>query len=210
VPTISEAARIATQEFEVEKEGRRAMILILIPFAIITMILAYQGTFYTTGAQWYEACWARSVEVNQKNLLIKGPLTSDPYKAVIWANCETESLRGIYGSGMVFSPANDGNIANLALLESCPSADRMPIGGTYLLVLELLQKDGGPRLIDKFLPAEKTISATVNRRWPNCQHERDRQNLPRVIETASGRLKFDWQKSCYRCDERGLEVMQPL
>ena len=114
-----------------------------------------------------------------------------------WKRCELYSQGGIYNAGFVLT-GTPKDTEDYALEKVCPSKwGQIPIGGTYYLTLNLLQDQGGPSFLDKFLMAEDMISRTYEAKWPNCSVERIRQGYPKIIETQEG--VFDWETPCQRC-----------
>jgi hypothetical protein len=174
---------------------------------IVAAVLGYAGAFGTTGAQWYEACWEKSVRQRENWTKGKEPLSSDGHRALIWADCDVEAERGAYAMGMIFHrsffvPDHTTHPEAFALALACPSDKRdVPIGGLYLLALDLVQKQRGPSFFDRFLPARFMIGRAMKRRWPSCSRERKLQGYPKIVEKAPGR--FDFEKPCVPCARAG-------
>jgi hypothetical protein len=159
--------------------------------------LAYNGTFYTTGRQWYENCYELKVE--QEKAGLSEPKTTDPYKAAFWKRCELYSRRGIFNAGFVLAGNPERDAGARSLGTSCPSGwSDIPIAGTYYLTVNLLQEQGGPSLLDKFSMAEAMISRVYKTRWPNCASGRIRLGFPKIVEAREG--VFDWETPCKRCE----------
>jgi hypothetical protein len=157
---------------------------------IVTGYFAYAGTFYPTGRQYYEVCWQKSNEGNAH--------ASDPYRDVIWTNCENTAARVIFASGMLAAgePEDDQDKEEIALKAACPSAPRLD----WTKVLEGIQASGGPNPIDAITPAEWMVGRVVKTLWPNCDEERRKQGYPKIVETKPG--EFGWEQPCAPCEAR--------
>ena len=165
--------------------------------AAIMAVLAYSGTFSSTGKQWYEGCYEYQV-AEEKAGLASEPQASDPYKAVFWKNCEPTSERGIFKAGFVLAGNPDRDRGSVALGDACPSSwTDVPLGGTHILTLRLLQEQGGPTFTDWFLPADEMIERVYKKRWPYCALKRESLGFPRIVEKTPG--NFDWETPCKRC-----------
>ena len=168
----------------------------VVVLAIGGAALAYTGTLYTTGKQWYEGCYELKVE--QEKVGWSEPKTTDAYKAAFWSTCESSSRRGIFAAGLLFSgnPEKDKGVADLG--SSCPSSWRdVPMAGTYFLTIDLVKSKGGPSLVEKFLPAETMIGNAYAKRWPMCATERARLGFPKIIEVSPD--AYGWATPCKRC-----------
>jgi len=170
--------------------------LIVVGIAIVAG-LAYSGTFYATGKQWYEGCYEYKVEGEKAGILSEAK-TSNPYKAILWKNCEPTSRRGIFKAGHLLAGNPGYDRGAVALGDTCPSSwTDVPLDGTYILTLRLLQEQGGPSFFDRFLPAEEMVGRVYNKRWPYCTSKRESLGFPRIVETTPG--NFDWETPCKRC-----------
>lgn len=180
--------------------------------ACAVAVLAYNGTFGTTGAQWYAGCWEKSVEYRKDWMSGKEPISPDAYKALIWANCDLESQRGVYAAGMVFHqslfvPDPSTYPEAYSMATACPAEARdVPVAGLYLLTVKLVQENGGPSFLDRFRPAKFMLADAMTRRWPGCSKERKRQGYPRIVEKAPG--KFDFEKPCLPCERVKKEAAE--
>lgn len=152
--------------------------------------LAYTGTFYPTGRQYYEVCW-------QKNDVGKDH-ASDPYQDVIWTNCDNIAARAIFASGMFAppEPEDEQDKEGMALKAACPEAPRLASSN----VLKGVQASGGPQLIDIITPAEWMIGRVVKTLWPKCDEVRRKQGYPKIVETSPG--EFGWEQECGPCKAR--------
>jgi hypothetical protein len=73
--------------------GKFAGIAVL-AVAIVAGYFAYGGAFYPTGRQYYAVCWEKRHAEAQTH-------ASDPYRDVIWSNCETIARRAMFEAGMI-------------------------------------------------------------------------------------------------------------
>lgn len=167
--------------------------ILLVPAAYF----AYKGTFYVTGKQWYEACYELKQAQNKAGW--DQAKTDDPYKAALWSQCERLSQKGIYDAGMVMGGNPEADKGSVALGKSCPNRfSEVPIAGTYYLTSDLIAEDGGPSIIDGFIPAEAVVSRVYKQRWPNCADRRKALGFPKIVEKSKG--VFDWETPCKRCE----------
>jgi len=154
------------------------MVALVVIAAAVVGYLCYAGTFYVTGKQWFEACYERSIQKEAREFATKEPVSPDPYKQLLWANCETLSGREMFDAGLLFAGGarDDSDDDGRRLLQVCPSTwSDLPMGGTYFLSLKLLQASGGPNWLDRFLPADAMIGRVYTAKWPRCNSERARQ-----------------------------------
>jgi hypothetical protein len=154
---------------------------------------------YDTGQDYYEACWAKKAKAQEDPLNWEEPRASSPSEAIRWAKCEIETQRAIYRSGLMFAGrVQDGDRAATALAAVCPSSwSDVPMAGAYYLTVDLVERNGGPLLAEKFLPARYMIERVWKARWPRCDAERRRQGYPKIVESAGG--TFEWAHPCAKC-----------
>jgi hypothetical protein len=182
---------------QMSDEAGGCLALLIAPAIIGAAACAYFGVFYPTGQQWYEACWAK--QKASKDFAI--PDAPDSKTAILWENCEPISKRAFFTNGIMFAPLPKSNNDNrgMRLQEACPSLWRdLPMGGTYMLSVRVMQQSGGPNLLDRFLPAEQTIAKFLKTKWPHCSATRIAQGYPEIVETKPG--EFGWQAPCTVCD----------
>lgn len=164
--------------------------------------LAYSGAFYPTGRQYYEVCWEKwdSGETRAAH-------ASDPYRDVIWSNCETIARRVIFEAGMILAGSwsaslegraqldrNDAD--DTALLRACPGEG----GDLFVMALDHVQRSGGPNIVDAVTPAEWMVGRGLKSIWPDCDAERRKQGYPKMVEKNVG--AFDWAQPCAACEAR--------
>jgi hypothetical protein len=166
----------------------------VVVLAGIAAAAGYFGLFGQTGSNYFTSCWelkAAAIKDGSKRE------AKSPQQAVDWAACEPTTRRTVYGLGFVFAP-NPQDDVDRALERACPSAYReVPIGGLYMLTVSLIEEAGGPRFLDRFLPAKLLIEKVWTDRWPNCSSERERYGISKVIERTPG--KFEWERPCAKC-----------
>ena len=168
---------------------------------IILLLLATVGAptiaqkFFVTGSQYYEACWELRSKIehfatyagSRGVVIVEIPKSETPTKTVLWAQCEVIAQRAFFNAGMMFS----GNVETSEghrLRAACPSVAR---GCLYILALELIERSGGPRYFDRWLPASYLLTRVYEANWPSCDHERRRQGFPRIVERKPGEFGCD-------------------
>jgi hypothetical protein len=180
--------------------GRTLTVLFfsLVAAAVVGGYLAYTGMFYVTGTQYYTACWDKVAKQNGK---FEEPKAPDARTAVLWAQCEIITHRGVYQAGMIFSGKaadkgkEDEDLRRLST--ACPSNySDIPVGGAHILGVKLVAAIGGPRIDEYFTPGEWLAGRAFAARWPDCVDERRRQGFPRIVEEGSG---FRWETPCDPC-----------
>ncbi len=172
------------------------MSFLFVVAAIVCGYLAFNGTFYTTGTQYYEACW----EKLSKTEGLAEPKPSNPYQAVMWGNCEMITQRAVYSEGIVFAvmPKDQTGVEAANLNKVCPNTwTDVPMGGLYILFIQQIQSTGGPQILDKFMPAGVIIGRIAKQRWPLCSAARQQQGYPKIVEKGPG--EFGWERPCLKC-----------
>ncbi|MFM0513623.1 hypothetical protein [Paraburkholderia sp. RL17-373-BIF-A] len=66
------------------------------------------------------------------------------------------------------------------------------------MAIDLLQKDGGPQWLDKFMPPDQMIVRTFNKRWPNCSAVRAANGFPKIVQKPDD--TFGWSGPCKPCE----------
>jgi hypothetical protein len=164
----------------------------------VARVLAYSGFFYVTVSQWCDACYEKKFQHSKQLSPGDEPTTPDSRKAIIWGQCERLSNLGIYNAGLIFGGNPDYDAGAKALGKSCPSSWlEVPLAGSYFLTVNMVRDQGGPSILDRFLPAESMIGRVYQARWPTCVAERIRLGFPKIVEVHPG--LFDWQTPCARC-----------
>jgi hypothetical protein len=164
---------------------------LLLTAAIAGWYLVQTATFYPTGTAYYEACWDKRTRTDAGG----EAHASDPYRDIIWSNCEAIARRAMFDAGMIFAgePESDQDTSALKLKAACPRV----LSTLYLTVLDELQASSGPTLADRVTPAEWMAGRVLQGRWPKCDLERRQQGYPKIIEVKAG--EFDWGQPCTPC-----------
>jgi hypothetical protein len=149
------------------KRGPLALSLIVaIGLVILTIgYLARSGVFYVTGAQYYEACWDKWTASKRA----QPPTPANARQAALWQSCEPLANRGIALAGIIFTGKPE--------VLPCPSVSVM-LGGPWYVLIQQMEKSGGPSFVDTISPAEWTLHRVATELWPRCSEERARRGLP--------------------------------
>jgi hypothetical protein len=83
--------------------------------------------------------------------------------------------------------------------KSCPSAwSDLAVGyGEYGLAVDMIEKRGGSRFIDSFIPPHSLIQLVYLDRWPDCSKKRAEAGYPRLVKRPSGVWEFE--SDCEPC-----------
>ena len=134
-------------------------------------VAAYRGVFYVTGSQFYDACWERRVK-EKKSEAVKEVEANNPSQAALWASCSPVVLDTKDNAGFALGSSAPNATADEKVLASvCPDVHtEMPmlLDNWYALVVEEVEKTGGPSLIDRVAPAEWLVERGARARWPRC------------------------------------------
>jgi hypothetical protein len=132
---------------------------------------AYYGVFYVTGSRFYENCWERRA----KEKLVGGfneAQAGNPYQAALWSSCTPIVAQAMDNAGFTLgSSAANAPAEAKALASSCPNREtEIPLymDRLYIVVIEVIEKNGGPLLVDRVAPAEWLIERALKARWPRC------------------------------------------
>ena len=149
--------------------------------------------FYQTGQDWFETCWKVANTKDAK------PTTSD--EAVKWAKCDGTANEAVYGAGFVMAgrPLEGVPETIKAVYAACPSAwsDLSIFSGEYRMAVSLIEKNGGPAVLDRFLPATYIIEYAYRSRWPDCSKRRQEAGYPKIVRKSDGAWGFDGE--CEPC-----------
>jgi hypothetical protein len=143
----------------------RALIVI---FTILAGVGAYSGLFYTTGTQFYEGCWERRAQ--QKGFA--DPEAKNPRQATLWASCTPIVAEAMDSAGFAIGSSADGAPQDIkALAKVCPDRfTELPLDlrQLYAPVIEMVEKTGGPSIVDQVAPASWLVDRAIKARWPRC------------------------------------------
>ncbi|REE21198.1 hypothetical protein B0G71_4350 [Paraburkholderia sp. BL27I4N3] len=152
---------------------------------------AHSGWFYQTGQQWFDSCWS---SINSK-----APASSAT-EATAWAQCEPQTKRALFDAGYIFSgnPQYAVTPELQAVTTACPSNfTDIPMAGIQIMAVDMIEKDGGPQWIDKFLPPDRMIVRTFDKRWPTCVTTRAANGFPKIVPKGDS---WDWAGPCKPCE----------
>jgi hypothetical protein len=151
-----------------------------------------KGWVYQTGQQWFDSCWA---SVNSQT-----HTPTSPDEAVAWGKCEPEARKALFEGGYIFAgnPQNAATPQLKAVAAACPSNyTDIPLGGLHMLAIQMLQDTGGPTWYDRFLPPDRMILRTFNKRWPQCSATRASNGFPLIVEKNGD---WDFASHCVPCE----------
>jgi hypothetical protein len=171
-------------------EGASVLFFLAVIVLAIAAWLDYKGVFFQTGNQWFQSCWTAS-NSNRP--------AENADEEVAWQQCGPVAERAIYNAGFVFGGDVGSAVtpAVQALDKVCPSNwTDVPLGGVQILAVNLIAKQGGPKLLDAFIPPDRMIVAAFQRRWPRCQAVRKQYGFPRVILTNG---QWNYATPCKPC-----------
>jgi hypothetical protein len=135
-------------------------------------VVAYRGVFYVTGSQYYEACWERRAKENKIGGFFKEAEADNPSQAVLWASCTPIMLESMENAKFGLGSSNPNAPADIKALASvCPDThDEMPLIPSfwYIVIVDAIEKNGGPSLIDRVAPAGWLVQRAAKARWPGC------------------------------------------
>ena len=152
---------------------------------------AHSGWFYQTGQQWFDSCWS---SINSK-----GPASSAT-EAIAWAQCEPQTKNALFDAGYIFSGNPEYAVTPelQAAIKACPSNfTDIPMAGVQIMAVDMIQKDGGPQWVDKFLPPSWMIVRTFDKRWPTCAVTRAANGFPKIIQKGDS---WVWAEPCKPCE----------
>jgi hypothetical protein len=134
-------------------------------------VAAYRGVFYVTGSQFYEACWERQAK-EKKVGGFEEVEADNPSQAVLWASCTPIMLGSMDKAGFALgSSAANAQADVKALASACPDAHaEMPMLPNYWygVIVDAIEKNRGPSLIDRVAPAGWLVERAAKARWPRC------------------------------------------
>ena len=165
---------------------------ILVVLISLGVWLAQSGVFYQTGRLWFDSCWTLK---NAK----RDPLT--PQEAIAWKQCEPVTEKAVYEAGFIFGgdPKKEITPAAKAITAACPSNwSDIPIGGAFFLPVQLIERQGGPRLVDRFMPPESLVAHAFKSKWPGCPAARVANGYPKIVRKGDA---WDFESPCKPCAE---------
>jgi hypothetical protein len=134
-------------------------------------VAAHRDVFYVTGSRFYEGCWERRAK-EKKIGGFKEVEADNPSQAVLWASCSPIMLDSMEKAGFAIgSSAANAQADMKALASACPDAySEMPMfpNNWYSVIVDAIEKNGGPSLIDRIAPAGWLVERAAKARWPSC------------------------------------------
>ena len=175
-------------------------------FALIGVIafgwMIHAGVFFQTGSQWFQSCW------NEKH---EQRMPATPEESIAWAKCEPVVERAVFGAGFVPSgnPAYATTRELKAISNACPNnySDIPLFGGMKRLAVDLVEKTGGPTLIERFTPPDAMIERAFKSKWPNCPSEAKANGFPKIV--LRGEV-WEFESTCKPCEaeKEAAEALQ--
>ena len=151
-------------------------------FVCIAAWVAQTGMIYQTGQQWYETCWTSIHAKREAN-------TAQEAKA--WRQCSPLAEESVFNAGYIFAGQPPITAPSKALADACPGSwSDLPLGGIHVLVVRLIEEQGGPTLIEGFQPAEQLIVRAFKTKWPKCPKARHDNGFPKLVRLGE-RWHFD-------------------
>jgi len=130
-----------------------------------------QSALYVTGSQFYEACWQRRAK-EKKEGGFKDVEADTPSQAALWARCTPLVAETMDKIGFTIGDSRPNASADArALADFCPNAfTELPIviDRLYILVIDAIEKLGGPSTVESMAPAGWVIERALKARWPRC------------------------------------------
>jgi hypothetical protein len=157
---------------ELKRNSMRTLFVILLLIgSAVAGAAAYHGVFYVTGSQFYEGCWERGAKEKEIGGF-KDAQAGNPGQAVIWASCFPIVAEVMDKAGFALGSSRPDAPANAkALAGPCPDRQTeipLLIDRIWIVVIDAIEKSGGPSLIDRVAPASWVIERALKARWPHC------------------------------------------
>jgi len=132
---------------------------------------AYSGMFYVTGSQFYEPCRQRQAK-EKIDGGFKDAEADNPSQAALWGSCTPIMTESMGNAGFAIGSSSPEATEDAKTLASaCPDAfTEMPVFPKfwYTVAVDVIEKNGGPSLIDRVAPAGWLIERAMKARWPRC------------------------------------------
>ncbi|MEB2319693.1 MAG: hypothetical protein OZ935_13670 [Pseudomonadota bacterium] len=154
-----------------------------IALALLSLLIALpSASFGMTGKEWYEACSELEVATPEQRA------NASPERKVKYRMCQIEASRafcdiGFEGDlGDVYAEMTESQKEqfNNKIMQACPTVWSMPGNRPHVAIVRELEKNGGPGLIEGWLPASRMLREALRRRWPSCEALKSRYGL--VVE----------------------------
>ena len=133
---------------------------------------AAEGALYVTGSQYYEGCWQRRAKEKATESNFKDVEADNPSQAALWASCTRIVAETMDKIGFAIGSSRADAIAEAKVLAaSCPDRyTEIPvlIDRLYIVVIDAIEKLGGPSTVESYAPASWVIERALKARWPKC------------------------------------------
>lgn len=174
---------------------------IAIALAVAVAWMAHAGVFYQTGTQWFQSCWIAKHEK-------RSPVNPD--ESIAWAKCEPTTRRVVFSAGFV--PSGNPEYAVVpelkAIGNACPSNySDIPIFGMNYLAVDIIEKSGGPTVLDSFIPPDAMIKTAFTSKWPHCQSVAKANGFPKAVQRGEA---WEFESPCIPCEaeKKAIEASQ--
>lgn len=159
---------------------------IILPLVTILVIVSIARSEAMSGAAWYDAC--RTFVYASKDEVKALPIE----KRLRIRDCRVEALRTFCDQGWFgdethvkeklmaqgWSKEKFSDFFYKEYLPYCPDwFFNMPIKGPAVIVVDELEKTGGPGFFGSFMPALPMLVRTFNSRYPHCTAKRKKIGL---------------------------------
>jgi hypothetical protein len=152
----------------------------IIVAAFMLAVMPISQSHAMNGETWYATC-SQQLQTTAEQLK-----TIPPEKKVAYRACKIEAIN-IYcdlnvegdarGIGKDASKDTKDKWADSVSNAGCPMIWNMPFGGPYVLAVRELEKEGGPGLVESYLPASRMLKRVLQQKFKGCERERERLGL---------------------------------
>lgn len=157
--------------------------LALAAIAAAAVIMSYNGVFYITGRQYYEACFQKE---QASAVLAEQAKPPDPQTAILWASCEPIAAQALLDSGLRAQDHEEGG----GSYGGCPDFySEIWWFAFYRLVIDSTAAFGGPTFFEGYTPAGWMVQRVIRARWPNCRDKMQREGDFRLLNVACAELQ---------------------
>jgi N-glycosylase/DNA lyase len=158
-------------------KGNMPAIIVAVFMLVVTLT---SQSHAMNGETWYATC-SQQLQTTAEQLK-----TILPEKKVAYRACKIEAIN-IYCDLNVEGDARGiGNNASKDTKEKwadsvsnagCPTIWNIPFGGPYVFAVRELEKEGGPGLVESYLPASRMLKRVLQQKFKGCERERERLGL---------------------------------
>lgn len=147
--------------------------------AFTCVAMASMHAHAMSGGEWYATCsvWAQASGMERKTLPAE--------KRVAFRACQIEAIRVFCDMNLSGDAAKVGQALTdeekekswAHLPNYCPYRWTFPFGGPAAAAVLHLEKNGGPTIIQSWLPASWMLKQTFKSAFPSCEQQRERLGL---------------------------------